>query len=60
MLRLEQNLEGKLGWAAAPNEVPGLPKVCIGGGELGCLQVAETELAKLLETPAKELVVIST
>jgi len=37
-----------------------LPEVCPGGGKLGCLQVAETELAKLLQTPAEDLVVIST
>jgi hypothetical protein len=54
---LEQNLAGKLGRTANPEQVAGLPEICFGGRELGCFRVAETELAKLLQTPAENLVV---
>ena len=53
---LEQDLEGELRGAAAPEHVAGLTEICLGCGELGCFRLAETQVTKLLLPPAEDLV----
>jgi hypothetical protein len=48
---LQQDLERQARRAAAPQEVPGLSKICVGAGKVAGFCLGEPELTKLLDTP---------
>jgi hypothetical protein len=58
-LHLGQDRERQALGTAAPEQVAGLTEVCAGDGKVVCLSLVEAELAKLLDAPTEDLVLLS-
>ena len=50
---LQQDPEGHVRGAAAPEQVSGLTEISLGSGKVGCFRLGKAKLAKLLGAPAE-------